>query len=196
MAGSPRQQNSATAKRLFSCAFLLARLILQPCILSETETQGRGSLGFVWAKEKAWTKPHRLVLQGFSRAGITLVILERQKKVQIAVTFLAEPLPFRRAHNQRLLAARRRLIRVSFDKTPSAPESALNEDCFGSMGKRLKPVLQERFIGYPVPSAPSPNMNAPVRCGTGRKQIVGWPLGGDVMSGGGPKRAHAASRHS
>ena len=89
------------------------------------------------------------------------------------------------------------IFRVSLDKTPSAPESTLNEDCFGSMGKRLKPVLQERFIGHPVPSAPSPNMSARVRCGLGRKQTVGRPLGrADVISGGGPKRAHAASRHS
>jgi hypothetical protein len=50
------------------------------------------------------------------------------------------------------------------------------------MGKRIKPVLQERFIGYPVPSAPSPNMSARVRCGPGRKQIVGWPLGGQTLS--------------
>jgi hypothetical protein len=77
---------------------------------------------------------------------------------------------------------------LSLDKTPSAPESTLNEDCFGSMGKRLKPVLQERFIGCPAPSVPSPNMSARVRCGPGRKHNGGWPLGGaDVISGGGPK---------
>ena len=85
---------------------------------------------------------------------------------------------------------------VSLDRTPSAPESALNEDCFSSMGKRLKPVLQERVIGYPVPSAPTPNMSAWVTCGASRERNGGWPLGTDVISGAEPKQDHAASRHS
>ena len=40
---------------------------------------------------------------------------------------------------------------LSLDKTPSAPESTLNEDGFGSLGKSIKPVLHEGFIEYPVP---------------------------------------------
>jgi hypothetical protein len=41
---------------------------------------------------------------------------------------------------------------LSFDKTPSASESALNEDCLGSMGIRLQPVLSAIGFGSAIPT--------------------------------------------
>ena len=75
---------------------------------------------------------------------------------------------------------------LSLDKTPSAPESALNEDGFGSVGKRIKPVLSA--VGHwavqtlsqeagqnrltPLRAIPSDAVNLPSSEGLPREQTV------------------------